>query len=326
MDIIFKKTCQDLYQDAINQERYWAEQIRIAEPDLKGSDQDIIHHFFQKMVTNVTLKQVAVNDSTGFEKIKLNIENEYLKSASYTVDDGGIYQISKERLGALRSILEEAAKNKHTSINSSLLDDPNVFNLVSGWIWEDLTERILEKVARDISYDEYIDEQGYRIGGFKYQLNKRSNKQKDMQINFDIDFDDVLIPINIDVKRNLDRFHVGDLTYTPLQINNKIDDNFNLADFLKTEVIKNKIAKTFPVFLSLKGGMDTLLSSEILSQSDNFFLKSEQKMPSNDEIHEMAVKILERISNPKRPSAKEVKQIVNNMELNMIKGSLWYAR
>lgn len=326
MDIMFKKTCQDLYQDAINQERHWAEQIRIAEPDLKGSDQDIIHRFFQKMVTNVILEQVAVNDSTGFEKIKLNIENEYLKSASYTVDDGGIYQISKERLGALRSLLKETAEDKHTSINSSLLNDPNVFNLVSGWIWEDLTERMLERAVRDISYYDYIDEQGYLTGDFRYQLKKRANKKEDMQINFKIDFDDVLIPINIDVKRSLNNFHIGTQSYTPIQVNNKITDDFNLADFLKTEIIKHKLSNNFPVFVSINGGMNTVLSSEILSNADNFYLKDENELPSNDEIYNMAAQILKSISDPVHPSAKEVKQIANRLGMNMIKGNLWYGK
>lgn len=324
----FEKVCALLYQDALQRESQWARQIRMVEPTLQGDDQTLIHEFFRHMVSNIENGQINL-DASGNEIIKANIESMFLKSIYYRVGNG-TYLVSKERLGAIRALLQQKAKERHENISSKLLDDPDIFNLVSGWVWEDWAERFLAMGISTLTEYEYkTDENGNRIlqvTSPQYSVGKMSNKQKDMVINFDINFDGGVLPLNLDIKRNLQRFHVGDLTYTPIQIDKKIDDAFNLVDFLKTEVIKHKMAKTFPVFLSLKGGIDTLLSSEILSQPDNFFLKSEQKMPSNDEIHEMAVKILEHTSDPQHPSAKEVKQIVNHMGLNMIKGNLWYAR
>jgi len=334
---LFDSVCNELYQKALSIEKQWANQIRMINPNWTGSDQDIIHNFFTMLLNQVPEKNRKLSIQNGKEIITANIYNGYqLKSIKYQTSEGHDLTLSSARLKIVSDLFKTEAKERHENMSSNFLENDNFFKLVAGWVWEDFAEDLLSQAVDSFGGELYStkDSEGVERWGFTkspYVLNARSSKKKDMSINFNIELEDDSKPIalSIDVKRNLDYFHIGDKTYNPIQLQKILTDSLNLIDFLKTEIIKGKMEETYPVFLSLSSGTDTLLSSEILSNPKNFDLRDTSGFPSNTEISIMAQKILDWIAdnNSKMSiTSKNVKEVALKVGAKMVTGKLWYGR
>ena len=338
----FEKVAKDLYLKAIDYERDiaadWREQLN--NNNQNGQYNNLLS------ITNdqAFLRSIVDQFGAGYNSNVSLTRSKPLNPQKYNVPFKvyGKYVIQKPNGTYLAG--NKLSSPSHPISEGRIKQIHGLYDYINGWIVSRLIPVVWEEVTQEILQD-YATQQ-YGATGVKVE--ESDNWKYDFVMKFppgtvrlgSVEINGKTLPKWIpatdwrfDYKSNLDDMHIADK-----QLNIKGSDiTSNLYDIVCMLLLKNKLEDLYPTFISLKNSGEILFSSELLQNTDDFYL-TEPPLLSQTYIENTAKQLYddykmqlidpaqygEGMKNLANEGLEEV--VVKHLRKTTIDGSLWYGR
>lgn len=202
-------------------------------------------------------------------------------------------------------------------------------------VWEEVGQEVLQDFVHeqykniDVVVEESTDRKYDFVMKFPYPIEvfeDRNGLKYTKEFRMPTDW-------RFDYKTDLDNFHVAD---KHLSLSGA-DITSNLYDYVCSTILRQKIEKYYPTFISLHNKGEILFSSEMLSDPSHLYL-TEPPLLSQEHIERMATEIFEKhqkslistadaregLTNLANEGLSDV--VMKHLYQRTLRGSLWYSR
>lgn len=273
-----------MYEEAVSAEEKYMSRVK-----------DILKH--KEIKSEIDEELLAINDGERFFELLLNGYNN--TQASATVDAlEGTYTVNING----KTTTYTAQGTDKTKINDFIkqgkLDEAAgyLFELAASPILTDILTQLGKNIENKYSDTKFVHHADKYTHDYDIYYSYTTTDSLDVKGGY-------LFPI--EEKAKIDNFHVAnakndgilDITdYTRYLNQDPEQSGYDVYEYIKMKLIKEKLANSYPVFHSVNNKqLGVLLSSTMLNKSYNFYLQN-KTMPSDGQILAMAKQVVDEES------------------------------
>lgn len=305
--LLLRRVSKDLQTQAEKKEAKWSNFL--IEKIEKINDEDRYNYLLgsksnpQKFLKDFFRMALREGDKNKTLKTLLDYSSEgrfQIYTAEYEID-GKKYILSEERLSDIQKIV-----NKLSKMNPKIKDIQKLVNFderITGLLWEEAGEKVINRGLDEI----FGEDRKAVLNDFTKSKDWKVDSKVSIMIYYTIkehgkEYANNIeeAEINLEHKKHLDNFHFGDemidvdgdkISY--LKTLSTDMDKIYLPDIYKSALLKSRSEGFYPIYYSV-ADRDVLLSSEVLSRPEGFYLVK-PKLYSENTISKMAKDIYEEI-------------------------------